>query len=200
MQTTLRPRPNRHRPAESLHLCNSLTAITETARHWQYPAPAETTQRHAIGNTALDLSLRGEAAHALLTLNRPGTNGVHPQPSANTRVSMSTPALAAQTCACGSIGKNACGAEILMTEQPGLRMETAPQVDVDHGLKAIGRNPQRWRGKIACRAGNQHIEVTLGLMHLLQGAFDRRVITSGAYPMASTPYPRIRSIAASTLS
>jgi hypothetical protein len=56
-------------------------------------------------------------------------------------------------------------------------MEIASQVDVDHGLKVIGRNPQRWRGKIACCGGNQHIESTSGLMHLPQGAFDRRVIT-----------------------
>jgi hypothetical protein len=42
---------------------------------------------------------------------------------------------------------------------------------MQHGI----RRSQRM--EIACRGGNHHIESTSGIMDLLQGAFDRRVIT-----------------------
>ncbi len=44
-----------------------------------------------------------------------------PHSIARQRVSMSTPAFAAQTWLCIAIGRNACGAEMLITTAPGLR-------------------------------------------------------------------------------
>lgn len=44
-----------------------------------------------------------------------------PHSMASTRVSMSTPALAAQTWDCSAIGRNAWGADTLITAAPGLR-------------------------------------------------------------------------------
>ena len=57
----------------------------------------------------------------------PGTTPLTRNPSgphsmARQRVTMSTPALAAQTCTCIAIGTKACGAEMLMRLPPGLRM------------------------------------------------------------------------------
>ena len=56
----------------------------------------------------------------------PGTIELTRMPSpphsiASVRVSMSTPALAAHTCAWYGVGTKACDAEMLMTDAPGLR-------------------------------------------------------------------------------
>ena len=80
-----------------------------------------------------------------------------PHSMASTRVSMSTPALAAQTCACSAIGSTACGAEMLMTTRAGLaqervrraqHVEGAEQVDVDDRLEAVRRHAERRAGKL----------------------------------------------------
>src|SRR5437764_12236191 len=71
-----------------------------------------------------------------------------PRAIASVRVSMSTPALAAQTWAWYGVGTKACDAEMLMTDAPGLQelvraaqhVEGAQQVDVHHRLEAVGRH------------------------------------------------------------
>ncbi len=89
-------------------------------------APA--AQRHARGGTASCASGVG-ASRAMPSVPAigPGITPLTRKPSgahsiARQRVTMSTPALAAQTCTCSAIGQTACGAEMLIRLPPGRRM------------------------------------------------------------------------------